>query len=490
MSIQPYFDSHRFVGEVCRVKGQSVVECRLPGSEIGGILAISAKASPTECVCGDGEVKYAGRAVISIVYEDGNRKLCRAERGVEFFHKAEGEITPACFAKPDYKTENISYRREGSGLYISVIIGADIAVFGNRQIERLVNGEGLVCQKSALTLTKCVCVSGELSLEDEFDADYVGDILLQSQTALVNHIAATAGQIELEGEIALHICALKGEGVCSYERLLPFRMQVPCDEAFGSVKAEGRVRIKEGRLTASTDEETGSKMLFVGTLTADCFVYAKEELDCVSDAFSTEKEIVLKREKEGGRYLTNTVRLVERVSGTPSLSEEIEGSLLSALLPRAEVSLRKSERGMEAEGALLAELLYKTEEGSVRAVQLTLPFLFPVGVEGEYGEAECLVSGLKVSRKKGSEVAIEAVVRMTASGYEESEWSYISNLEEGEGYEKESAALSVYLTEEGEELWSLAKRLRCDTESLQRNNPDLTFPLKKGTRIFVYRQIE
>ena len=67
MSIKPQFESYRYIGEICRLRGQSVVECRLPGSEIGGVLAVYAKAIPAECVCADGEVQYGGRVLLSVV---------------------------------------------------------------------------------------------------------------------------------------------------------------------------------------------------------------------------------------------------------------------------------------------------------------------------------------------------------------------------------------------------------------------------------------
>ena len=100
MSKKTEYQTYRYTDEITSVKAQSIVECRLPGSEIGGILAVQATAVPTECACGDGEVRYGGKLVLAILYEDGAGKICRAERGAEFFHKAEGkEITPACFAR-------------------------------------------------------------------------------------------------------------------------------------------------------------------------------------------------------------------------------------------------------------------------------------------------------------------------------------------------------------------------------------------------------
>ncbi len=495
MSIQPQFESYRYVGEICSLKGQSIVEYRLAGSEISSILAVYAKAAPTECTCADGEVRYGGKAVLCIVYEDSERKICRAERGAEFFHKAEGSlVTPSCFAKVGFAAENITWRREGSGLYVSVIVGADISVFGGKQMEYLAGGEGLVCQKNALSICKTVCVSGETEGEDEFDCDYIGDILLHSETANINHISASGGQIEIEGEIALHICVLKGDdSLCSYERLTPFRMQAPCDEAFGSVTAGARICVKSAHLAAATDEEKGkSRMVFSYALTADCFLYVQEEISAVSDAFSCEQEITLSRTNEGGKYLTKCSRFVERVSGIASLSPSIEGeyTLQASLLPRVELVCKKGENGVEAEGVVLAEVLLKGGDGSVRTATLSLPFLFPIDGEGDIVEADALVCGLNVRRKKSGETEAEATLKLSVRFYEQKGWAYVDKIEEGEAFGEEKAGFSVFLTEEGEDLWTVAKRLRCTPEILQKNNPQLEFPLKKRERLFVYRQID
>ena len=495
MSIKPQFESYRYVGEICNVKAQTMVECRLPGSEISSILAVHAKAIPVECACSDGEVLCNGKVLLCIVYEDGARKICRAERGLEFFHKAEnGLVTPACLAKGTYVAENVTWRREGSGLYVSVIVGAELTVFGGKQIEYLAGGEEMICQKEALSICKTLCVSGEMEGEDEFDSDYVGDVLLHSATPIVNHVAASNGRVEIEGEMALGICVLLAdESVCTYERLIPFRMQVPADEAFGTITADAKICVKEAHLTADADEESGkSKILFTYTLSADCFLYVKEELSSISDAFCVKRDINLKRKKDGGRYLTNRFRTTERVNGIASLSPMLEGefSLATAVLPQAELTCRKTEKGMEAEGVVTAKVLLKNTEGAYRVAELSLPVLFPLDAEGESAEAKCMVCGLNLRRKKNGETEAEATLKLSVNVYEEKEWSYVCEVEEGEECAEGDCAFSIFLPKEGEGLWEVAKRLRCEPEALQKSNPDLQFPVKTGQRIYVYRQIK
>lgn len=488
------YENYRYVGEICRLENQSIVECRLPGSEISSVLAVSAKAVPSDPVCADGEVQYGGKVLLNIVYEDGDRKVCRAERGVEFFHKAEqASITPSCFAKVALAAENIHYRREGSGLYLSVIVRADIAVHGNKQMEYLSDGEGLITKKETLHVCKTLCVSGETDGEDEFETDYVGDILLHSEEAIVTRVTAHAGQIDIEGELVLHICALNGdESVASYERLLPFQMQIPSEEAYGQIAAGAKAEVRSAQLQAGTDEEKGrSKIVFSYQLVAECHLFAEEEFSIVADAFCTDRELLLKRQTEGSRYLTNMAKCVERVGGMVALSAPLEGecTLQAALLPRAEIVCKKGERGFEAEGAVLADLLVKQADGTYRSTKMSLPFVFPIAGASEDTEAEAIVCGLNVRRKKNGETEAEATLKVCLYAYEKREWTYISEAEEGAEYAEEKSALSVFLPVEGEDLWQVSKRLRCTPENLMKSNPDLEFPVKKGKKIYIYRKI-
>ncbi len=494
MLTQPQFETYRYMGEMDCLHSQSMVECRLPGSEIGSILTVQATAVPTECVCADGEVRYGGKLLLCVVYEDGDRKICRAERGAEFFHKAEGSaVSSACFAKVAFTVENVSHRREGSGLYISVVVGACVNVYGGKQMEYLNGGENIALLREKASVCKRVCVSGEAEGEDEFETDYVGDILLHSENAVVTRVGAANGILQVEGELVLGVCVLKSDdGVCSYERLLPFSLEIPCDEAYGDIQASARACVKSAQLTAGVDEEKGkSKIVFSYTLSADCFLSQTEEVEVVKDAFSPLAQLQLQRAKGEGRYLTNTVKCTERIGGAAALSALPEGeyALEAAVLAKGEIVCKKSERGAEAEGAVHAQVLLRGADGGRKCCTLALPFLFPVSIEGDSFEADCIVCGLNVRRKNNGETEAEATLKVCVKGYKNCEWEYISDVIEGEEIVESDCALSIFVPRAGETLWEVAKRLGRMPEALQQSNPDLDFPVKEGERIFVYRQL-
>ena len=185
------------------------------------------------------------------------------------------------------------------------------------------------------------------------------------------------------------------------------------------------------------------------------------------------------------------VKQIERVAGAAVLSPAIDGeySLQAALLPRAEISVKKTERGMEAEGVVLADVLLLGADGGHRSATLSLPFAFPIDVDDENVEIDCIVSGLNVRRKKSGETDAEATLKLCVRTYEHRSWEYVCEVQEGEVYPVEESAFSVFIPRAGEDLWQVAKRLACDPDDLQKSNEHLQFPLKDGERVFVYRRI-
>ena len=495
MSITPQYETYRYTTEIARLKAQSVVECRLPGSEIGNILTVQAKVHPIETVCADGEVKYGGKLFLCILYEDSDGKICRAERGAEFYHQAEDKcVSPACFSKTFLAVEKVSYRREGSGLYFSTLVGAELIVYGGKQIDYLVGGDNLLCKTQEIEIKKCVCVSGETEGEDEFDGDFSGDILLHGEETLVQKVSALSGQVEVEGEILLNLCVLKSDGKLNgYERVIPFKVTLPCEDAEGEVKSYAKAVLGRVDITQETDEEQGTCKTFVSyTLAIDCFLYATDTLTVVSDAFSPVCQTTLVKAKDTGRYLLNTAKCVERVGGKATLSQAVSDdyALECAVSPKTEIAVKRTENGFEAEGVLFAEVLLSGKDGGYKKCELSLPFIFPIELTGEEAEAEGIVCGLNIRRKKDGDTEAEAIVKIVARSYAYAEWEEICEVEAGEEYPKTQSAFSVYGLRAGEELWDVAKRLKRDPEELKKSNPDLKFPVEQGARIFVYRQIK
>ena len=494
MAIKPSYETYRYTTEICKANSQSIVECRLSGSEIASVLAVYAQASVTESSCVNGEIKYSGKLVVTVVYEDNERRICRAERGAEFSHKAVNPVvTPSNFASVFFSTDNVSWRREGSGLYISVVVGAECIVYASVATEYLSGGENLVVKKETVPVLKVVSCSASTQADDEFETDYVGDILMRSETVCVTKTQVEGGQVCVWGEILLNLCALKDDlSLCSYERIIPFHAVVPCTEADPTNFAWARASVKDVQLSASTDEDKGKTKIEVETdLRIDVAVYQKDGIEAVCDAYSTDSETECIRQKLTGEYIEKTLRFTERIGGACALSESVDysDSLLCALLPKAEAEIKKGENGYEAEGVATATLIVRNGDGNAKSIALSLPFLFPVPMEDcERAEVEGVVCGLSVRQKKEGEAVADATLKLTVKIYQKTDGEYLSEIKETGAREQNESAISVYLPKAGDDLWTTAKRLGRTPEDLEKSNPELKFPLNGKERIFVYRQ--
>lgn len=492
MSIKPQFDTYRYTSELCTLESQSIVECRLQSGEIASVLTVCAKAVPEEVNALDGEVKYSGKLYLTVVYRDLDGKICRVEKGAEFFHKAQDErIAPACFAKATFVADGVKTRREGSGFYVSVVVNAKIKVYGTAQMEYLSGGDGLAVKNGKAEVVKTLCISGETEEDDTFELDGSQDILLHTERANVAQAFVTNGKVSLIGEVTLTLCSLKGESVCSQERQIPFTVELPVEEWVEKMPVCAKTEVKSAILTVTADEEKNKSKIHVAlVLYSECLLYFKEEVKVVEDVFSTERVVKVKRANEGGRYLTNVQTLTERIGGGASLSLTFDGefSLQAVVNPKVEIACKKTGDGLDAEGYVEAETILECEDG-IKSAKLSLPFAFPLQTDADDVEIEGSVYGLNV-RRQGEKIEGDGTLKVTVRSYKTLKRSYVNGVEEGEKYEENTSAFSIYLPCEGDGLWEIAKKLKCKPEEVEKSNPSLTFPIKKGERLFIYRQLQ
>jgi len=489
--MKPNYQNETTYGALCEVAGQSIVECRLSGAEIATVLVCQPRVSLEQATCENGEVRYSGKLLLSFVYENANGEICRAERGAEFFHKAEHPmIAPAFTAVGGLKTQNVKLRREGGQLIAACIVEGAFSVFGERRHTYLAGGEGLLTQKKAQGFVSRYVAFASVEDEDEFECDYAQDILLHTETVSVTAVRANVGAVDVDGELCMHFCVLRADGsLCSYERLIPVKAQALIDNAGVDSTATAKLEVLSTQVEAATDEERGkSKIVLAYRLALTVWVEERVDTEVCVDAYSTARETELKFEKVVGRCAMKEKIVTERIHGTPIFDGSIEGqNAITVVAPTVNVSLQCAERGWEAQGLIEGKALLKKEDGYACA-DVSLPFLFPVEIDGSSVDVEGCVYGFGIRIRASGEVEGEASIKLRITPYKDCETVYLAEVTEGEEKQASTCAVSVYMPTRGDDLWTTAKRLSLSPDELRAANPALTFPLKGDERIFVYRQ--
>ena len=489
MAIKTLAETFRGYGKLKDVSAQTAVECRF-GQEVATVLSVHTHVALTGAEAGNGEVRYFGKAHFSIVYEDTERKVCRAERGVEFTARAQDEdCYPALTARATATIENVSVRREGASVFAVALIGADIALYGEKDFEYLSDGDLVLRREPVKVLVAHLC-GGATETEDEFETEFIGDILLHSETANVSDVSCEAGLLRAEGEVSLGILALKGENnLVSFERLVPFKIEIPCEQAAFGCSGEVRVNVLDVVLKAEADEERGKcAVSAVLTLSAEGCVYEEVSVDAVTDAFSRTNEITLNFTTAESCGAGETSRLTERISGRAALSAPIDFTdvLQAVTLQRAEANLVQAEDGKRLEGVAMATLLVLGTDGSHRGLEISLPFSVPVHAEN--CRASVLVCGMSARQKQEGEIDAEATLKITLQETRSVTAKLVSGAEEGEPCALSDSAISVYVPRAGDGLWELSKSLKKSPEEVAASNPDIDFPVREGQRVIIYRK--
>jgi len=481
--------------EVCKAIGQSMVECRLNGTDVRTVLLTEPRASLEQATCDNGEVRYSGKLTVSFLYENTDGELCRAERGAEFFHKAEdAQIATAHVATGELTVLSVKTKREGGQIVVACVVEGAFTVRGDSRQSYLSGGEDLLVKKTPMLFCSEYVGSATVEESDEFECDFTQDVLLHVETATVTDVRAGVGEAEIYGEVYLHFCALRQDGsLCAYERLTPIKAQVPLDAVMPQMPVTGRIRILSTQVAATADESRGrSKIAVSYRVEVAATAYERQEIEVGTDAYSTTVEVGLKTQKVAGRYALNTKTLTERIHGAAILSAETtEGkNLLASVFPKANATAQKTEQGWSIEGVIEGKALYRLEGGGAEAVDISLPFAFPISEElnAEVECGECAVYGFSLRVRADGNAEAEATIKVGYVSYLSTEASFLCEVTEGEKKAEKTNAISVYVGRRGDDLWTTAKRLSLTPEGLQESEPALTFPLTGEERILIYRR--
>lgn len=495
MSFEPRYETYEYTARGPRVRAQSIVECRLADWSSNRVLAVQPSVVFGGAEVSSGEVRYGGRLFLSVVAATPEGALIAAERGAEFSHRAEcAEAAPAQEADVVLRVEKTEVRADGRALVLSAIVTAEIDLYVPAQLRRLTGGEGVVCRPASLRVQRRAACVGAVSVEEEFDTDYVGDVLLHSEQVLLTRVACSAGCLEVSGEVNLGVLSRREEGEpVSYERLIPFSAEIPCDEASAGLPCEARAGLLSVSLTASCDEEKG-RCRILARIEAEVrgAVYLREELACADDAFLPGMRAELSRGQLETEEPLCSFTANERVCGIAALNGQIDFScaLQAAGLCSVEAAASVSDGEVTVDGVLSAVLFCREGEAE-RGVPVSLPFSFPVRCDRARAGAEARVSalccGVSVRQKKEGEAEVEGSVRLFVTLLSRERFAYIAEVAAGEPLPAPGGAVGIYFPAAGDTLWDTAKKLGCTPAQVQATQPSLTFPLTGAERIVVYR---
>ena len=274
-------------------------------------------------------------------------------------------------------------------------------------------------------------------------------------------------------------------------------MEVEFDEAMPTMSAI----LCATRQAVKTDIEVVEEQLkctvkITSNLTFTVALYEEQTISFTKDAFSKQNHLQLECDKKCFYTPLPTIYANESITVRALVDElPIGVSLLALSCERARVTnFNKLEDGLVVDGVLECVAYFSDAEKAIFAKTIQGAFskkLNGVALGGDCDVEVCAnVFGANGKIVSAVEVDVEAQLCLSIFATRKCELNYIKDVKLGEEKPINTHSISVYIGLEGEELFSLSKRLNESPERVVETNKDLCFPLTGKERIVIFRQLE
>jgi len=500
--VEPIFEKINYSQKLTELKEQIKVEVKsdVKREQVQSVLSITPYLISGENEVSQGKVSYGGRITFYISYIDTDGELKKCECGSEFFGSSNGDgINETHHATTTIVVERVECDTSGAYLTVTAYLGATAKITYNEQIEALVGGEELVVKESEINCLKSLGIKrGVYPLEEEFEVGYpIKEVLFHRADGVVTAVQSGVGSIIVDGEALLSLVLLQNNDkndIIRENKVLPFRMEIECEEAMPNLQATAKVREKSFKTDISVDEQTGKSLITVSVnLAFEGEAFADNCTTIATDAFSTSSDLQLKYENVPYYKACDLRHYTTIASGRCEINELTIGSTVLAVggEKATVVSATCSQDGIVVTGLLSAVAYMRDEENKVFVRKLEIPF--EKTLEGSFSCDTSLDVVLKAERASAkiislNQMELESELFITVYPEERCEHKVVKEVTVLGEKEQNTSAISVFIPEDGEQLWSLAKRLNINPEQLLETNKDLEFPLSGRERIVIFRR--
>lgn len=473
------------------------IECKtdIPLENLGKILDLSVFIGELKGKAENGRADFSGKAVFNLVYfNDGLKKT---ELVTEFSDVFDDErLMDGQFVKFSAKVEKTGVEGE-----ISAVFYAYVEISGEVSCKKTIGcysaQDGVVVNTTDLEYLKGY---GEKTfdypIEEEFDLTYpVGEVLAHSGKVVINSTQCGVGNVLADGELFFSALFLQNDeksDIIKVERVFPFRAEIEYDESMPSMTATVSANCRSQNLDVIVDPESGKSIVKASAIvTFLSQAFEEEKGTVVSDAFSINNhaEGVVEECKFFQPDCSKTIKF--KVVGRASAELE-NGAIISAVSGETVeiVSFELTDGILKISGVLGVKGFIKDADGKYFTQTFETPFSEELDLNLSCGDklvlsAIAVRGGLRQVSYTEVEIGADLILRATAQ--KECKIKYLKDLVFGEEKQILDCAISVYIAQKDEDLWSLSKRINVTPEQLSLTNPELQFPLTGKERIIIFR---
>lgn len=333
----------------------------------------------------------------------------------------------------------------------------------------------------------------------------VQKILKTDFKAVLKEDKITDGKVELSGVLGINVLyvAMDEENSINFlEFEVPFNQYIEVPAAERNMDCVTEVNPGQFYLDVMENEEGEKKLLTVeAVINVNTKVYKEAEEEAVVDAYSPSNVIeigkeMVKMNEFVGKGRSNTV-IKESVSirhGDP----EIESVCYVNAIPVINETKIFDDKVM-VEGVLETDAIYMSSFSGEPMCSLReqIPFRHFVDIPGLKLGMQCLtkcnIESLTFSPMNSQMIELRVVINVSADAYKQTDKRLVNRVEEVDGItidESRIPAVTIYLVQKGDTLWSIAKRYNTTVDALVKlNNIENPSKVTQAMQIMILKNV-
>lgn len=326
------------------------------------------------------------------------------------------------------------------------------------------------------------------------------NVFVTSANVCLKNITSGTGYFTIEGEVAVNYSAQSNDEdkpIKCWCETIDFKEEIEDEALLKDYQISAKAQVDLNSTNVEVTQQEG-KITFVSTLPILVSYYALKQQDyqVVLDAYSVKCDCGLLFSNVKNMQEKEQMFLKDRIDGAFSINEnEPRIAKISCVNP-GNISLTKVHLNFNKlyiEGILNACIAYETDDSeiAISSVNAEVPFTSEFKIDDVNKNTQCSVCANiltgSAKAKKGKDIELEIEVCYSVSLFENIETPVLSNIELKDEYKKSEYALSVYIAPKGSTAWDVAKKLHTTPEIIQKQNPNVVFPLTDTTSIVYFK---
>lgn len=484
-------------------------------TSVSGKEAVSPGAMVLSCVanacCGrcetlSGEAILEGAVNFTVVLnEEGEIRVCEHTERFAVNEKIDG-IVPKTKMLSSANAQNVKAIVEAGNLHISANVEICATVISSNEAEVcsefigddvIKKGEEICYSNVDFASNLRFSVNGETSLSPRLPE--VERVLSTNATAFVEEAHIASGQLVFGGSIhfqTVYLSLDEFEPIVQVCDKIGFSQIIDVD----ALDATPEINLCVEEITAqvvTSEEGLRNVLSYSAMLCGYTFSFNKHSIEIIDDVFSTTHYVETIKKK------IDTTLLNEKISS--KISQHFDVMLPAGKTPIARInSVNFSPFGCKAiiensratiDASAEVSVIYTAAGTNVLDgfnVNVPLKIVYDDSQLRDVKDALIKLNLIEMQAmlSSGNEIEIRATMMIELIPIDKIEKEIISQINVGQMREPEEFGLVIYFAEDGETLWDIAKKFAISIDELLAINPDIKETVKKGDKLYIFRQLK